>query len=230
MTVLDYLDYIARLKGVPAADARSRAVQWLNRIELPGVERKKCQELSKGMQQKVQFLAAVIHEPELIILDEPFSGLDPVNAALLSRLIRDLRAQGKTIIFSTHILYQAEQICDRFFLINKGAKVLDATLAEIAARFDPRTIVVEPLNGALDLDGLPGIRRVKRISDTARWEIEVDVNVDRQEIMRRIASIGALRSIELGRLTLDEVFVRVVQADRGNEAAEIAREELSHAQ
>jgi ABC-2 type transport system ATP-binding protein len=230
MKVLDYLEYIARLKGVSSAEARRRAQDWLARIDLPEVEKKKCQELSKGMQQKVQFLAAVIHDPELVILDEPFSGLDPVNSALLNRLIRELREQGTTIIFSTHVLHQAEQICDRFFLINKGVKLLDATLAEIRARFDPRTIVVEPMNGSIDPGDIDGVQSVKKVPDSTKFEIEVDERVDRQTVMRDIVARHSVRGIELRQLSMDEVFVRIVQADRGAEAAELAREELSHVQ
>lgn len=227
MRVADYLHYIARLKGIDAPEAKRRVADWLEKIQLPGVNRKKCQELSKGMQQKVQFLAAVIHEPDLIILDEPFSGLDPVNSALLNQLIRELHGLGRTIIFSTHVLHQAELICDRFFLINKGVKLLDATLAEIRARFDPRTIVAEPLNGAADFASIPGVVRAEPMPETGAWELELEGNADRQDVLRHIVARCSVRSVELRRLTMEEVFIRLVMADRGAEAARTAREELS---
>lgn len=227
MRVADYLHYIARLKGIDAPEAKRRVADWLEKIQLPGVNRKKCQELSKGMQQKVQFLAAVIHEPDLIILDEPFSGLDPVNSALLNQLIRELHGLGRTIIFSTHVLHQAELICDRFFLINKGVKLLDATLAEIRARFDPRTIVAEPLNGAADFASIPGVVRAEPMPETGAWELELEENADRQDVLRQIVARCSVRSVELRRLTMEEVFIRLVMADRGAEAARTAREELS---
>jgi ABC-2 type transport system ATP-binding protein len=192
------------------------------------VDRKKCEELSKGMQQKVQFLSAILHEPELLIFDEPFSGLDPVNAELLNRIIRELHDQGRTVIFSTHILHQAEQICDRIFLINKGAKLLDATLEEIRQRFDPRTIVAEPLDGDADLSRIPGVRDVRRLHDTKGLELEFDDGADPQEIMKSVLAGHPMRSIELRRLSLDEVFVQLVLQDAGSNAAELAREELGH--
>ncbi|MHC4427774.1 MAG: ABC transporter ATP-binding protein, partial [Planctomycetota bacterium] len=201
---------------------------WLERLELPEVYRKKCEELSKGMQQKVQFLAAILHEPELLILDEPFSGLDPVNAELLNRIIRQLHDQGKTVIFSTHILHQAEQICDRIFLINKGVKILDATLDEIRQRYDPRTIVAEPLDGSDELRPIAGVRDVRRLHDTGGLELELNDGIDPQAIMRQVLDSHPMRSIKLRRLSLDEVFVRLVLQDEGADAAELAREELSH--
>ncbi|HWB19774.1 MAG TPA: ATP-binding cassette domain-containing protein [Phycisphaerales bacterium] len=228
MRVGEYLEYVAKLKGVDGRECQRRVKHWLERIELPGVIKKKCQELSKGMQQKVQFLAAIIHDPDLLILDEPFSGLDPVNAALLNKLIQEFHQQGKTVVFSTHVLFQAEQICDRFVLINKGVKLLDSTLEEIRAQFDPRTIMVEPLNGRFDVDGIAGIKNVRRVADSTRMEVQVEESVDRHEVMKRIVEREPVRSIELRQLSLEEVFVRLVRSDRGEEAAAQAREELSH--
>jgi ABC-2 type transport system ATP-binding protein len=224
----EFLQYIARLKGVRRPNLAGYVKEWLERVELPDVDRKKCEELSKGMQQKVQFLSAILHEPELLIFDEPFSGLDPVNAELLNRIIRELHDQGRTVIFSTHILHQAEQICDRIFLINKGAKLLDATLEEIRQRFDPRTIVAEPLDGDADLSRIPGVRDVRRLHDTKGLELEFDDGADPQEIMKSVLAGHPMRSIELRRLSLDEVFVQLVLQDAGSNAAELAREELGH--
>ncbi|MBL8745505.1 MAG: ATP-binding cassette domain-containing protein, partial [Phycisphaerae bacterium] len=113
--VAEFLTYIARLKGVSGAGLQRKIDDWLERVALPGVQKKRCEELSKGMQQKVQFLAAVINDPELVILDEPFSGLDPVNARLMRHLIEEMHRAGKTIIFSTHVLHSAEQLCSRIF-------------------------------------------------------------------------------------------------------------------
>jgi len=237
MRVADYLLYIAKLKEVNRAEAKRRIRDWLERIDLPDVERKKCEELSKGMQQKVQFLAAIIHDPDLLILDEPFSGLDPVNSQLLNHIIREMNAAGKTIIFSTHVLHQAELICDRIFLIHKGVKLLDATLDEIRARFDPRTIVVEPLtNGEAHgdqlnghtLQSIAGVTGVHPIQDSPQLELALSDNADAQAIMREVIALAPMRTVERRRLTLDEVFIRLVKRGAGQEAAEIAREELSH--
>ncbi len=228
MKVAHYLEYIATLKGLAKPEARKRITEWLARIELPDVENKKCEELSKGMQQKVQFLAAVIHDPDLIILDEPFSGLDPVNSVVLQTQIRRLNDMGKTILFSTHVLHHAEQICDRFVLINKGVKLLDATLDDIRERFDPRTLLVDPLEGQPDLRSIAGVRSVHPVPDSTQLEVEVDDHVDRQQVMREIVTRMPVRGVELRRLTMEEVFVRLVMSDRGAEAAAKAREELSH--
>lgn len=228
MKVAHYLEYIATLKGMSKVEAKKRISQWLSLIELPDVELKKCEELSKGMQQKVQFLAAVIHDPDLIILDEPFSGLDPVNSVVLQTQIRRLNDLGKTVLFSTHVLPHAEQICDRFILIHKGVKLLDASIDEIRARFDPRTLLIDPLEGTDDLRTIEGVRHVRPVGDSSRMEIEVDDHVDRQQIMREIVTRMPVRSVELRRLTMEEVFVRLVTSDRGDAAAAVAREELAH--
>jgi ABC-2 type transport system ATP-binding protein len=229
MRVGEFIEYMGRLKGVRSG-LRERTQQWLDRMELPGTYRKRCQELSKGMQQKVQFIAAMIHEPDLLILDEPFSGLDPVNSALLNRMFQELHAKGVTIIFSTHVLHQAEQLCDRIFLIHKGEKLLDATLDEIRERFNPRTMIVEPINGALDVHRLPGVISSQPIGEDGRLELRLAEGADAQQVMRAILESAPVRSVELRRITLEEVFVQMVMRDRGVEAAEMAKEELAHAQ
>ena len=155
MKVGDFLVYMAKLKGVIDTNLKKKVDDWLEKIDLPGIKLKKCEELSKGMQQKVQFLAAIIHDPDLIILDEPFSGLDPVNAELINHLVKEMNEAGKTIIFSTHILHQAEQLCDRIFLINKGVKLLDATLDEINEKFNPRERFIE--NDQVGVDRRAGL-------------------------------------------------------------------------
>ena len=227
MRVGDFLEYMATLKGITRPDLRTYIKGWLKRIDLPNVFSKKCEELSKGMQQKIQFLTSILHEPELLILDEPFSGLDPVNTELLNKLIRELSQQGTTIIFSTHVLHQAEQICDRIFLINKGVKILDATIDEIHQRFDPRTILAEPFDDVPPSNQIPGVRSVRKLPHSGAYELELDEAANPQTIMQHVLSERSMRSVELRRLSLDEVFIQVVQQDVGKEAAELAREELS---
>ncbi len=228
MRVGEFLHYIATLKGVDRRGLSSYIKTWLERVELPDVYPKKCEELSKGMQQKVQFLAAIMHDPELLIFDEPFSGLDPVNTKLLNRLIRELHGQGKTIIFSTHILHQAELICERIFLINHGVKLLDATFEEIRERYDPRTIVAEPIDGEISPHGIEGLAAVRRMGDGPAQELELSPDANPQEVMHRVIERYPVRSIELRQLSLDEVFVQLVQRDEGKDAAVQARESLSH--
>jgi ABC-2 type transport system ATP-binding protein len=229
MRVGEFIEYMGRLKGVAGEPLRQRTVHWLEKMELPDCYRKRCQELSKGMQQKVQFIASIIHEPDLLILDEPFSGLDPVNSALLNRLFHELHARGVTIIFSTHVLHQAEQLCDRIFLIHKGEKLLDATLGEIRDRFNPRTMVVEPGNGAIDFQRVPGVLGATALGEDGQIELRLSDGADAQQVMQSILAAGPVRSVELRRITLEEVFVQMVMRDRGMEAAERAKEELAHA-
>jgi ABC-2 type transport system ATP-binding protein len=214
MRVTDFLRYMATLKGMPAAGLRARIDGWLERVQLPEAARKKCQELSKGQQQKIQFIASVIHEPELVILDEPFSGLDPVNARLLNRLIRDLHSQGRTIIFSTHVMHQAEQLCDRIVLINRGEKILDATMPEIRARFDPRTVHAEPVDGDAACAGalarIPGVERAAWSAERRGAELTVARGADPQAVMAAAIAAMPMRAVELRRTTLDDVFVELV--------------------
>ena len=214
MRVGDFIKYIATLKGVPSAGMSRKIDDWLDRLELPGVRKKKCEELSKGMQQKVQYLAAVIHEPELIILDEPFSGLDPVNVRLLRRLIDELRREGKTIIFSTHVLSSAEALCDRIFLINRGQKVLDGSIDAIRNKFDPKTIIVEPLeasNGVLGaVKSTEGVRSAMQSGDDGWIEAHINDGADPQQVMRRLMDAAPMRRVELRRATLEDVFIAMV--------------------
>ena len=213
MRVGEYLGYIGRLKGVDTPTLRPRIKEWLKRIDLPDTERSRCEELSKGMQQKVQFLAAIIHDPELIILDEPFSGLDPMNAQLLNELIRELHAEGRTILFSTHVLHQAERMCDRIVLIDRGTKVLDDGLEEIRRRFDPRTLTAEPAGDReswkRSVLNIPGVDTVVDEEEGAiRIKLVDQANPD--EIMAACLANGPVRMIERSRTTLDEVFVSLV--------------------
>ena len=213
MRVGEYLGYIGRLKGVDARTLRLRIGEWLERIELPGTERSRCEELSKGMQQKVQFLAAIIHDPELIILDEPFSGLDPMNAQLLNEMIRELHAEGRTILFSTHVLHQAERMCDRIVLIDRGTKVLDDGLEQIRRRFDPRTISVQPEGDReawkRSVRTVPGVDTVTEDEDGA-VRIGLRDHADPNEVMSACLVAGPVRMIERTRTSLDEVFVSLV--------------------
>ncbi|HVK64016.1 MAG TPA: ATP-binding cassette domain-containing protein, partial [Polyangium sp.] len=143
-----FLTYMARLKGVHSHGLDAKVKGWLDRVGLADCYKKRCEELSKGMQQKVQFIASIIHEPELIILDEPFSGLDPVNRRLLRSLIDEQHRLGRTIIFSTHAMFEAEQLCTPLVMIHQGHKVLDMPLGRVWEAYDPRIIYAEPLDPA----------------------------------------------------------------------------------
>lgn len=219
MRVGEFLRYISRLKGIDARSSRKLAEEWLERMDLPGVGRKRCQELSKGMQQKVQFIATIMHDPELIILDEPFSGLDPVNANLLGRIIHELNEEGRTIIFSTHVLHQAEQICDRVLMINKGSIVLDDTMDGLRKTFDPSTILLRSAESIEQLiaasASLPGVIEVQRHQNENTAEILLEKREERldripPELISRLSDLTAVNSLELRRPTLDDVFVALV--------------------
>ena len=214
MRVADFLRFMAKLKGISRADADARIRSWLERVELPNVSQKRCEELSKGMQQKLQFIGAVLHEPPLLILDEPFSGLDPVNRRLLSSVVRQLKENGTTILFSTHQMEQAEDLCDQVLLIHKGEKVLDETMSQIHSRFDPRTILAQPAN-SIDaatqaLKVVPGIESMRWSLEQKSFEIRLLEGVDPQRAMVEIMRATPLRRVELQRATLDDVFVKLV--------------------
>ena len=211
MRVADFLVYIGRLKGADGPGLRTRVREWLGRVGLGEVETKRCEELSKGMQQKVQFVAAIIHQPDLLILDEPFSGLDPVNQRLLRELVLEEHRRGATVLFSTHVMVHAEQLCDHVVMIDQGDKVLDETIAGIRARFDPRALLFEPLEPGADvgrLSALAGVQGVRR--DGAAWEIALADGADPASVIRAVANALAPSRIEVRRPTLEDVFVNIV--------------------
>jgi ABC-2 type transport system ATP-binding protein len=217
MKVEAFLAYMGRLKGLAAADARSRAREWLGRVGLADVTNKRCEELSKGMQQKVQFIAAVVHRPDLLILDEPFSGLDPVNMRLLRELIQEQHRNGATVIFSTHVMVQAEEICDHVVMIHDGNKVLDDSVPRIRARFDPRVVRFEPLDSDVHpvrIAAIPDVLRVDR--GRSHWDILLREGVDPGPVMSRIVSTVVPARLELHRPTLEDVFVEIVTGRRGS--------------
>jgi ABC-2 type transport system ATP-binding protein len=211
MRVEAFLTYMGRLKGLTDAGLLKRVQGALERIGLEGTGRKRCEELSKGMLQKVQFLAAIIHEPDLIILDEPFSGLDPISMRLLRDLIIEEHRRGATILFSTHVMPQAEEICENVVMIHQGRKVLDDPIATIRRRYDPRAIQFEPLDVNADVTpirALPEVVRVERTDDG--YEILLIDGSDPTAAMRRIMLAVAPARIELSRPRLEDVFVQLV--------------------
>src|SRR6186997_2348571 len=161
MRVGAFLTYMARLKGVSDSGLQKQIDQSLEAVGLGGTQRKRCEELSKGMNQKVQFVAATIHKPDLLILDEPFSGLDPVSSRMLRELVLAEHRRGATVLFSTHVMAHAEELCDSVVMMHQGKKVLDEQVATIRRRFDPRSIQFEPLDpdaNLLPLNSLPGVQ------------------------------------------------------------------------
>jgi len=208
MKVGAFLAYIARLKGLDGSTARRRSRSWLERLGLESVEKKRCEELSKGMQQKVGFAAAVLHGPELLVLDEPFSGLDPVSLRLVRELVFELHASGTTVVFSTHVMAQAEELCERVVMIHDGAKVLDAPVAEIRGGYDPRSIRLEPLDPRSDPERLRAIRGIASLTRTgAGFRIELTQDVDAVAVLGEIVLALPPARVELKRKTHEDVFV-----------------------
>jgi ABC-2 type transport system ATP-binding protein len=211
MKVGAFLVYMGRLKGVDETLLRDRVRHWLERVGLADVETKRCEELSKGMQQKVQFVAAVIHEPELLILDEPFTGLDPVNMRLLRELVLDQHARGATVLFSTHVMPQAEQICEHIVMIHEGEKVLDDSLDAVRVRYDPRRVVLEPLDPPADVIALENVVGVDAVAATARgFAIALEDDADVSRTLGGIVAAAPPRHLELERPSLEEVFLTLV--------------------
>jgi ABC-2 type transport system ATP-binding protein len=211
MKVGAFLTYMARLKGVNDSQPSRRVRDWLDRVELQNVYDKKCEELSKGMLQKVQLVAAVLHQPELLILDEPFAGLDPVNMRLLRELVLAEHRRGATILFSTHIMLQAEELCDHIVMLHRGRKVLDESLDSIRRSHDPRAILFEPFDPAADaapLRGLEGVAAVVR--DSCGYRLDLMPAADPVRTMRAIALAVAPSRIELQRPSLEDIFVDLV--------------------
>ncbi|HED64577.1 MAG TPA: ATP-binding cassette domain-containing protein [Planctomycetes bacterium] len=209
MTVRRLLTYYASLKGMGGRAAKREMDAWLERFELTDWIDKKTEALSKGMSQKVQFIATVISKPELIILDEPFSGLDPVNLEVLRKAILDLNASGSTVIFSTHDMTVAEQMCDQLFMIFRGKKVLDGTLEEIQAQYGQDTLRVRTDGGVRALEEIDG---VEQVLDLGRVQ-EVRFAGDPQDLLRALCERTRVHHFEEARPTLHDIFIRIAGPD-----------------
>jgi ABC-2 type transport system ATP-binding protein len=215
MRVGAFLTYMGRLKGLSSADAASRGKRLLERVDLAGTERKRCEDLSKGMLQRVQIAASIIHQPDLLILDEPFSGLDPVSVRLLRDLILEEHRRGATILFSTHVMSHAEEICQHVVMIHRGLKVLDEPTSALRRRFDPRSLRFEPLNPGADLSPLDALPEVESVELTdGGYVARLVEGADATRTIHRIAGAIPLARIELSRLTLEDTFIRLVSEGR----------------
>ncbi|MBX3277091.1 MAG: ATP-binding cassette domain-containing protein [Acidobacteria bacterium] len=209
MKIGEQLAFFAALKGLNASDAARRIDEWLARIEMSEWKTKRWDELSKGMQQKVQFVSTILHDPDLVILDEPFSGLDPIGANLLKEIVQELKKRGKTIIFSTHLMAQAEELCDAICLINRGRKVLDGSVREIKRSFGLRTIAIDGEGVEATVEDASLVASSQRFHD--RIEVHPAPGVDGQLLLLRLMESGArLRRFELVEPSLNEIFIESV--------------------
>jgi ABC-2 type transport system ATP-binding protein len=207
MTIRRLLRYYARLKGgtLPAIDVAID--EWMQRMELHGLLDRQIETLSKGMSQKVQFVSAVVSNPALLILDEPFSGLDPVNAQVLKDAVLEIRRRGTTVVFSTHDMSTAEKMCDRIFMIFRGRKVLDGSLESIQDRYGADTVRVRTSKGTAALSGIPG---VETVNDFGQMQ-EVRVSGDPQAFLARLTERAAVFHFEVTRPSLQDIFVRIAR-------------------
>jgi len=209
MKVGDQLRFFAQLKNVKGKDAETRIDSWLARLKVSDWKQRKTRELSKGMQQKIQFISAVLHEPDLVILDEPFSGLDPVNVELLKDVVLELKRAGKTIIFSTHLMDIAERICDDICLLNRSQKVLEGSIREVKRSFGREAIALrlEGANGNLESSKL--ISKIEHHSD--EMEVLLAPNVDPQVFLKELVSSGAaVTKFEMIEPSLNDIFITKV--------------------
>ena len=191
---------------------------WLERLELKAYKEKKVETLSKGMRQKLQFIATILHQPELIILDEPFSGLDPVNADLLKDIILELQQKGATIIFSTHDMAMAERMCDYIFMIYRGKKVLDGTLENIQDQYGNDTLRIQSDLGVEALRGMKGIENVNNFGKLQ--EMRLEEGVDAQKILAELLKRARISKFEITKPSLNDIFIRIASPERkeaGNE-------------
>lgn len=209
MQVQDVVTYFAELKSVPAKESQPRAESWLKRLELYDWRDKKIEELSRGMQQKLQIICTILHEPKVLILDEPFTGLDPVNTALIKDVILELKAQGTTIIFSTHLMDQVEKLCESICLINKGQSVLKGTLSEVKARFGKNRIKMR-YDG--DSAFLQHTDLVSTHDNYGKYvEITPAAGVSSQQILQHAIQHVTVEHFEVSEPSLNEIFINVVQ-------------------
>ncbi len=209
MRVAALLAFFGELRGLSSGQAKQRAKQWLERMELGAWAAHKVQDLSKGMQQKVQFATALIHEPELLILDEPWSGLDPINAEVLRDIVLEQRDAGRTIVFSTHLMEQAEKICDGVCIIARGRKVVEGPLAEIKREAASGRLVAVAFDGETEAPALSDATIVAGQRERNGYvELELEVGVDPQALLTALLDGGArLRRFEVIEPTLHQIFV-----------------------
>jgi ABC-2 type transport system ATP-binding protein len=209
MVLEDQLLFMAEIKGANRRDAAHRLGLWLERLGLADWRKKKVNELSKGMQQKAQFIATVLHEPEVLILDEPMSGLDPVGMDLMRDVLLDLKRQGKTLVLSSHQMETVERLCDRVALLHRGRKVLDGTVAEVKKQHGKNTLVLSYDGDGSFLASLPGVAKV---TDFGRYvEIKMADGADPQSILKEAAARLRLSRFEIVEPSLHDIFVESVK-------------------
>ncbi|MEO6829492.1 MAG: DUF4162 domain-containing protein, partial [Acidobacteriaceae bacterium] len=207
MKVIDQLIFLGQLHGLDAASASERAHRWCERLEMPDAIGMRIEELSKGMQQKIQFISTLLHEPELIIMDEPFSGLDPVNTELLQDTLIELKNAGRTILFSTHRMDQVEKLCDSICLVNGGEAVISGKMRAVKSKY-PRNRVEIDFDGDAGFVEHPAVAEFKTYA--GRVEILLNDGADAQELLHAAAARAKIFRFELMEPSLEEIFIQTV--------------------
>jgi len=205
----DLLSYFAELKGLPRTEARQRAHEWIDRMDLSDWAHRKVDKLSKGMQQKVQFIAAVLHRPDLVILDEPFSGLDPVHQDVIKEFIGELRTDGMTVLLSSHQMNRVEELCDRIFLIHRGQQVLYGNLDEIKESFGDHVVHLRFDGDVSLLRDLSGVRDVRATEGAVRFTLDRTKSPD--AFIRSIPGELRVHALHIDRPPLHDIFVRTIE-------------------
>jgi len=209
MKVDELLNFFAGIKGISKKDENNKISYWLERLKIEDWRTKKVNELSKGMQQKIQFIATIFHDPELIIFDEPFAGLDPINTEIFKNIILELKQDGKTVLFSTHVMEQAEKLCDEICLINKGKNILSGNLAEIKKNFGRNTILLKYQG---DGDIFKNSEDIVIFNDYGNYvELELRENVDTQIFLKKIIGKVQIQRFQVMEPSLNQIFIENVK-------------------
>lgn len=208
MSVRKALHFLGALKGMNHREIAEAIPRLLQKVNLTEKMDKKIEELSKGMQQNLQFVATVINNPPVLILDEPFSGLDPVNTEIMTSFFLEYKNLGGTIIFSTHMMEKAEQICDEILLINKGTRVIQGSLDEVRAGYPSEKYILEVEGDGASIQNLPMIQNVEQRG--RMWEVELSKGTDSQEMLRAVMQAGRIKKFEAKVLSLHEIFIKLV--------------------
>jgi ABC-2 type transport system ATP-binding protein len=216
--VLDTIVYFATLRGISAQDAKKKGMEWLERFNLLPYAKRKVEELSKGNQQKAQFITTILHNPDLVILDEPFSGLDPVNQIVMKDIFTELKQQGKAIVFSTHQMESAEKLCDEICLINRGSVVLEGSVKQAKQKFGTNALHLEFEGDGRFLSSLPFVQKATIYENYA--EITLKGNVSSNEILQSVMPKVELRKFEFVEPSLNSIFLHVV----GSSVEEVEKE------
>ena len=222
MKVLDHIVFLGEIRGIEQKEAKKRAGEWLERVNLTKWGDKKVEELSKGMQQKIQFIGCAIHDPDVLILDEPFSGLDPVNAHALKELFLEFRQRGKTVVLCTHVMEQAEKLCDELVLINRSKVVLSGRLGEIKSRYSGNRLLLRGTGSADTLRAIRGVRGIDAMDGLL--SVDLDPALSRSEFLREATNVFAIDSATPHESSLDDIFIRVVGESVGDVEAASGKE------